>query len=163
MIETPLGKVGLLACWDLIFPEAFREMIARGAKLIILPSYWTMAEASAPGLKYNPKCEQLVLNSMVTARCFENTCAVIFVNSGNASPRCEDIENISIGESQVTVPFIGPLGKLEDEEGMIVTDLDMQIMDDAEENYKVRGDLARSNWHYIYRHSHGINDQSVRA
>jgi len=29
-----------------------------------------------------------------------------------------------------------------------VVDVDMQIIDDAEENYGVRADLARSDWHY---------------
>lgn len=31
-------------------------------------------------------------------------------------------------------------------------DVDMQIVEDAEENYQVRADLARSDWHYEYRH-----------
>jgi predicted amidohydrolase len=31
--DTPLGKVGMLICWDLAFPEAFRELIAGGAKM----------------------------------------------------------------------------------------------------------------------------------
>nr|POE89746.1 nitrilase like 1 [Quercus suber] len=34
VFDTPLGKVGMLICWDLAFPEAFREMISKGAKLI---------------------------------------------------------------------------------------------------------------------------------
>lgn len=38
-IDTPLGKVGLLICWDLAFPEAFRELIAQGVKLIIIPTF----------------------------------------------------------------------------------------------------------------------------
>lgn len=37
-------------------------------------------------------------------------------------------------------------------EGMAVADLDMQILEHAEENYQVRADLARSDWHYEYRH-----------
>lgn len=36
---------------------------------------------------------------------------------------------------------------------MSVVDVDMQILEDAEENYKVRSDLARDDWHYDYRHS----------
>jgi len=36
---------------------------------------------------------------------------------------------------------------------MSVVDLDMQIIEDAEENYQVRADLARDGWHYDYRHN----------
>ena len=46
VIETPLGKVGLLICWDLAFPEAFRELIAQGAKMIILPTFCTCLKPS---------------------------------------------------------------------------------------------------------------------
>jgi predicted amidohydrolase len=34
VFDTPLGKVGMLICWDLAFPEAFRELIAAGAKIM---------------------------------------------------------------------------------------------------------------------------------
>ena len=39
------------------------------------------------------------------------------------------------------------------EEGFIVVDLDMSVLDLAEENYKVRQDLASEEWHYSYRHN----------
>lgn len=40
VFDTPFGKVGMLICWDLAFPEAFREMISKGAKLFIIPTFW---------------------------------------------------------------------------------------------------------------------------
>ncbi|KAI7234899.1 carbon-nitrogen hydrolase, partial [Hortaea werneckii] len=148
VIDTPLGKVGLLICWDLAFPEAWRELIANGAKIIIVPTFWTLSDCSPAGLAVNPTAEGLFLDSMLTARCFENTCAVIFANAGGPPGKGY------AGLSQVCVPYAGAITRLGScAEGMAVVDLDMKIVEDAEENYQVRSDLARSDWHYEYRHS----------
>lgn len=37
--DTPIGKVGLLICWDVAFPEAFRELVRGGAEIIIVPTF----------------------------------------------------------------------------------------------------------------------------
>ena len=76
VFDTPLGKVGMLICWDLAFPEAFRELIAQGAKFIIVPTFWTLNDCNEAGLKLNPSAEALFLDSMLTARAFENTCGM---------------------------------------------------------------------------------------
>jgi predicted amidohydrolase len=39
VFDTPIGKVGLLICWDLAFPEAFRELISAGAEIVVVPTY----------------------------------------------------------------------------------------------------------------------------
>ncbi|KAF2107913.1 carbon-nitrogen hydrolase [Lophiotrema nucula] len=154
VFDTSLGKVGMLICWDLAFPEAFRELIAQGAKLIIIPTFWTLNDCSEKGLKLNPGAEALFLDSMLTARAFENTCAIVFANAGGPPGMgyC--------GLSQVVVPFVGPLTRLGScAEGMSIVDIDMQIMEDAEENYQVRADLARDDWHYDYRHSNETSEE----
>ena len=84
------------------------------------------------------------------ARTFENTCAVVFANAGGPRGGNEGKKGSYAGLSQVAVPFKGPLGKLGDEEGMSVVEVDMQILEDAEDNYKVREDLGREGWHYAY-------------
>ncbi|ORX99216.1 carbon-nitrogen hydrolase [Clohesyomyces aquaticus] len=148
VFDTPFGKVGMLICWDLAFPEAFRELIAQGAKMIIVPTFWTLSDCNEAGLKLNPSAEALFLDSMLTARAFENTCAIVFANAGGPPGRGY------AGLSQVTVPFVGALTRLGScAEGMSVVEVDMQILEDAEENYQVRSDLARDDWHYDYRHS----------
>jgi hypothetical protein len=54
----------------------------------------------------------------------------------------------------VTIPFVGPLTHLgTPEESMSIVDLDLNVLEIAEQNYKVRFDMAREDWHYTYRHS----------
>lgn len=162
-IDTPIGRVGMLICWDLAFPEAFRELIADGAQIVIVPTYCefhfhiepkisqlippgTPHDASPEARAYNPDCEGLFLDSTITSRCFENTCGIVFVNAAGPS---EDF----LGLSQIALPLSGPIAKMGNEDGFVVADLDMKVVEAAERNYKVRQDLKKEDWHYTYRHT----------
>ncbi|KAL9600084.1 MAG: hypothetical protein Q9179_003343 [Wetmoreana sp. 5 TL-2023] len=112
----------------------------------------TLTDCSEYGLSVNPRSEALFLETMVTARTFENTCAVVFVNAGGP---VGSSSSTYAGQSRVAVPFLGALGKEtkdSNEEGMSIVDLDMRHVEEAEKNYKVREDLARDDWYYVYRH-----------
>jgi predicted amidohydrolase len=144
----------MLICWDLAFPEAFRELIAAGAKTIIIPTFWTLADCSPTALAINPLSEKLFLETTLTARAYENTCAIVFVNAG-APPGPEGEGSSYAGLSRVAVPFVGALGNETmdtNREGMSVVDVDMEMVEEAEKNYKVREDIAGEDWHYTYRH-----------
>ncbi|KAE8368010.1 carbon-nitrogen hydrolase [Aspergillus caelatus] len=144
--DTPLGKVGLLICWDLAFPEAFRELVMQGAKMVIVPAYWKLDDAGAVGRRWNPESERMFVDAAVVSRAFENTAAVVFCNVGGGE------EEGYAGASQVAVPFMGCVGRVEGcSEGMSVVEVDMGVLDDAESVYKVREDLGRADWHYGYR------------
>lgn len=143
-IDTPIGKIGLLACWDLAFPEAFRELVQDGADIIIVPTCWTLDESCPLGLKLNPNYEVLFLNSLITTRCFENSCAIVFANSGGPS-------DVYVGLSQVVVPFLGPIDAMKDSsEGLLLADIDLEVLKAAEVNYKVREDTRGVRWHYTH-------------
>ncbi|KAJ5243938.1 hypothetical protein N7489_004034 [Penicillium chrysogenum] len=143
--NTPLGKVGLLICWDLAFPEAFRELVMQGAKMIIVPAFWKLSDASDVGLKHNPRSEGDFLDAAVVSRAFENTCAVVFCNV--AGPANEGFA----GLSQIAVPFKGCLDKFQGcDEGLKIVSVDMDILEEAEQAYKIREDLAKPDWHYGY-------------
>lgn len=40
LVETTLGKIGLMICWDLAFSELARELANRGADILLAPSAW---------------------------------------------------------------------------------------------------------------------------
>ncbi|KAH6897453.1 carbon-nitrogen hydrolase [Thelonectria olida] len=146
VFDTPLGPVGILVCWDLAFPEAFRQLVLAGAKIIIIPSYWTGFDMCAEGLAYNLECEKLLVQSTLVARAFENTTAVIYCNAAGPS------EEGFFGSSGVVLPIVGTVpGSFEDgREGTRVLEVDMRTVELAEQNYRVRQDLAREDWHYGY-------------
>lgn len=148
VIDTPLGPVGILVCWDLAFPEAFRQLVLAGAKIIIMPSYWTSLDMSDEGLAYNVDCEKLFVQNTLVTRAFENTAAVIYCNAGGPA------QDGFFGCSQVVLPIVGSVpGSFTDgEEGMRVLEVDMRAVDIAEKNYQIRADLRRDDWHYGYNH-----------
>ncbi len=45
--ETDLGRLGLATCYDLRFPELFRQMSDRGVDMILVTSAWPLARVSA--------------------------------------------------------------------------------------------------------------------
>lgn len=144
VIQTSIGKVGILVCWDLAFPEAFRSLVHQGVDLILIPTYWTAFDMKPEGLKINPDAEKLFLESTLVARAFENTCTVVFVNAGG--PEQEGF----LGLSGVYAPIAGRIeGSFTNgEEGMRIIEVDLGIADVAEDNYRIREDLQGETWHY---------------
>ncbi|KAJ4317637.1 hypothetical protein N0V84_007236 [Fusarium piperis] len=142
--DTPLKhadgrpvRAGMVICWDLAFPEAFRALVNDGADLIIIPSYWFLTDAGEEGQELNPDAERIFIESTLTARAFENTAAVAFCNAG--------------GLSSVNMPILGTLGKIEiGEEKVEVVEVDLDILRIAEDNYKIRKDMKGEGWYYKY-------------
>lgn len=133
--SSHIVRVGLLICWDLAFPEAFRQLTADGAKLVIIPAYWHIKKVNPRLLALNSVSEAVFLDSVTVARAYENTCAIAFCNAW--------------GHSQVAMPVLGSLGKLgAEKEGCIISEIDLDALDVAESHYKVREDIRGKEWHY---------------
>ncbi|CAK7209787.1 hypothetical protein SCUCBS95973_000559 [Sporothrix curviconia] len=129
-------RAGMLVCWDLAFPEAFRALVADGADLILIPSFWNPHEdVDEESLAVNRDCEIDFLRACLAARAGENTCAVAFCNTG--------------GLSQLAQPILGRRGEVAPgETGTSIIDFDIDLLRISDSNYKVRADMKRQGWHY---------------
>ena len=47
VVGTPLGRIGLSICFDLRFPEIYRDLRARGAEIVCVPSNFTAPTGEA--------------------------------------------------------------------------------------------------------------------
>jgi deaminated glutathione amidase len=47
VVDTPIGRLGLGVCYDMRFPELFRDLVTRGAEILSLPSAFTAPTGQA--------------------------------------------------------------------------------------------------------------------
>jgi predicted amidohydrolase len=107
--DTPAGGIGLSICYDVRFPELYRELAARGALLVTVPSAFT---------RETGKDHWEVL---LRARAIENQVFVIApAQCGRHSP-----DRTSHGRSLVIDPWGLVLAQLGDQPGVAVADCDL--------------------------------------
>jgi deaminated glutathione amidase len=63
--DTPVGRLGLSVCYDMRFPELYRELVARGAEWLAMPAAFTVPTGRAHW------------ETLLRARAIENLCYVV--------------------------------------------------------------------------------------
>ncbi len=110
LAETSLGKVGVIICYDLRFPELSRRLALEGAQVICVPAQW-------------PKPREEHWRTLLRARAIENQ---LFVVSANT---CGLVGKLDFfGMSMVINPKGEVLEEAGEDEREIMALLDMQIM-----------------------------------
>lgn len=114
-VETDLAKIGISICYDLRFPEIYREQSRRGAELLCVPAAFTQ------------KTGRDHWHLLTRARAIENQCYVIAANQvGEHAPG-----SMSFGHSLIIDPWGKVLAEAAgDENGVIVADLSAEVLMD---------------------------------
>jgi len=144
VFDTRYGRVGLIICWDAMFPEIFREMMKKKVEIVFCPSYWCYEDAGK-GVKYNKKSEEKLIDSLCVDRAFEEEIVFVFCNASGTNKISKKGESL-VGHSQVTIPFKGIVKKFNhNREGMFVAEIDSEIIKDAEKAYGIKRELRKKN------------------
>lgn len=110
LADTTLGKIGVIICYDLRFPELSRRLALEGARVICVPAQW-------------PKPREEHWRTLLRARAIENQ---LFVVAANA---CGIVGKLDFfGMSMIVDPKGELLASATEEECELVAPLDMEVM-----------------------------------
>jgi predicted amidohydrolase len=115
IVSAPLGELelGLSVCYDLRFPELYRILAVRGARIITVPSAFTQATGRDHW------------EVLLRARAIENQAFMVAANQfGEAPPHYN-----SYGRSAIVDPWGVVLATAPDEECFVAADLDIEAQE----------------------------------
>jgi predicted amidohydrolase len=142
VFKTKYGRIGLLICYDLFFPEISRALSLQGGEVLVC-------------ISATPSFTKEYFEALLPARAVENTVFLVFVNLVGKQ------EELTLwGGAQIH----DPLGKLEVKapyfkESVVIHNLDLRKLVKARVNRPVLRDIRPQIYHDLYNLSrfHGIS------
>ncbi|MBR1457146.1 MAG: carbon-nitrogen hydrolase family protein [Oscillospiraceae bacterium] len=113
--ETRYGTMGAAVCFDVRFPELFRAMAVRGAKIIFLPAQFNM--------RTGPAHWELAIRS----RAVDNELFMVAASTA----RYEGFDYTCWGHSMVSDPFGMVLAEADETEQILYADVDLARVDEV--------------------------------
>lgn len=110
VIQTPVGKLGLAVCYDVRFPELFRNMANSGAEIFSLPSAFTV------------KTGESHWELLARSRAVENFSYVIGACQGGTHSSGRN----TYGHSLIVDPWGAVTSKPDTAPGVIYSDIDLK-------------------------------------
>ena len=109
LADTPVGKLGLSVCYDMRFPELYRELVAQGAEWLAMPAAFTVPTGRAHW------------ETLLRARAIENLCYVVApAQSGTHTSGRE-----TYGDTLIVDYWGQVLSRLAKGTGVITADIDL--------------------------------------
>jgi omega-amidase len=144
VFQTEFGKVGLMICRDLLYPEISKKLADLGARIIFCPSFWAMYstdyDQNINKIKTNFPVDADIkaLTILPAARAIENEVFFILSNSSGIY-KSEKYFSKLAGLSGVFCPLHGVMKSLNHgHEDYLITDLNFDILEDSQNTFSVR-------------------------
>ena len=107
--DTPVGKLGLSVCYDMRFPELYRELVSQGAEWLAMPAAFTVPTGRAHW------------ETLLRARAIENLCYVV----APAQVGMHTSGRETYGDSLIVDYWGQVLSRLAKGSGVITADIDL--------------------------------------
>ncbi len=156
VFDTDIGKIGILICYDVEFPELARYLVDRGMTLLLVP-YWT-----------DTKNGYLRVRRCAQARAIENECYVAISGSVGNLPKVENMD-IQYSQSAIFTPsdFAFPHDAIAAEatpntEMTLMVDLDLDLLKELRQQGSVRNLESRRKELYEITWKPAINSRDKK-
>jgi nitrilase len=107
--DTPVGKLGLSVCYDMRFPELYRDLVSQGAEWLAMPAAFTVPTGRAHW------------ETLLRARAIENLCYVVApAQSGTHTSGRE-----TYGDTLIVDYWGQVLSRLAKGSGVVTADIDL--------------------------------------
>ena len=115
LADTPLCPMGLSICYDLRFPELYRQLSAAGAKVIFVPSVFTVPTGRAHW------------EALLRARAIENQVYIIAPDQTGDHPASMS----AYGHSMIVDPWGKVIAEADTEPGLVLAPIDLDYLENV--------------------------------
>lgn len=119
--DTEFGTMGICICFDSRFPELFRLMALKGAKVILVPAAFNMSTGPA-------HWAILHRSNALSAQCF------VVATSGARDP---DYSYVAWGHSLIASPWGDLVAEMDEKPGIQITDIDLSEVESVRKQLPV--------------------------
>jgi predicted amidohydrolase len=119
VFDSPFGKIGLAVCYDLRFPELFRQQLDAGMEVLVVPAAFTAITGRAHW------------EVLVRARAIENLCYVVAADQGGYHLNGRETH----GHSMIVDPWGIVLNSLARGPGVVSASVDLGRLESARRNF----------------------------
>ena len=111
--STTVGQIGMTVCYDIRFPELYRELVFSGAQIITVPSAFTFLTGEAHW------------ETLIRARAIENQ--VYVIAPAQFGPNVHGFSDY--GNSMIVDPWGRVLARAADQEGVVIAPVDLEYQE----------------------------------